>query len=130
MASEASETANVAASASSARLVPPATASSPTIAGPAIRESWLASSMAEFAVISPGPANRSFTTTVSADSKNTEQAPAARATARTSQIVSRPAADSAYSAANSAARTASIAISTRHGSSRSTSTPAGSPTSR
>jgi hypothetical protein len=118
------------ASASSARLVPPAAASTPTIAGPAISDSWLASSMAEFAAIRPETANRSFTTIVRADSKNTEQAPAARATARISQTVSRPATDSAYSPASSSARAASMAISTRHGSSRSTSTPAGNPTSR
>ena len=95
-----------------------------------MRESGLASSIAEFAAISPEAANRSFTTTVRADSKNTAHAPADNARDRTSQTLSAPATDSAYGAAKSRVRAASMAISTRHGSSRSTRTPAGSPTSR
>ena len=49
------------------------------MAGPATSAAWLASSRAEFARISPGPGNRSFTTMTRAVSKNTDAAPAARA---------------------------------------------------
>src|SRR5215468_4187551 len=125
--SEARDTANVSASARSAAPSAPAAASTPTIAGPATSPAWLASSRAELARINPRPGNRSFTTTTRAVSKNTETAPAASAIVMITQSRAAPVTQSRYRTAKAAARAASMVTSTRQASSRSTSTPAGSP---
>jgi hypothetical protein len=80
--------------------------------------------------MSPGPGNRSFTTTTRAVSKNTEAAPAASAIAMITQSLAAPVTQSRYRAAKAAVRAASMVTSTRQASSRSTRTPAGSPTAR
>jgi hypothetical protein len=108
----------------------PTAASTPTVAGPATSDSWLASSRTEFARMSPAAGNRSFTTTASAVWEKTEHAPDANAMASASHTVSWPAVANPKSAANSPARSASVSRRTRHGSVRSTSTPAGRPTTR
>ena len=108
----------------------PTAASAPTTAGPATSDSWLASSRAEFARMRPAAGKKSRTTTASAVWEKTEHAPTANAMARTSHTASAPAAANPNSAANSPALSASVSTRTRHGSTRSTSTPAGSPTTR
>ena len=91
---------------------------------------WLADSSHEFAVTSRVPANTSRTAMVSAVSENTVTAPAAKASDRISQAGGSRDPVSRNNTPKIAARTTSPAISTRQGSRRSTSTPAGRPAAR